>query len=114
MKKYMKAATFATNQNRLVNVHIIAGIGNPDIYLSCMGSIGGFHPPKNMMTARTETDTIATYSASMKKANLMPLYSVWKPAASVPSSSGRSKGILFISATEAMRKIKNQTGPTGR
>src|SRR3972149_9358198 len=96
----MKAPAFATNQN-------IGGMGTG----TCKGA---FQPPKNMTTDSTDIVTIATYSASMKKANFMPLYSVWKPAASVPSSSVRSNGILFISASPAMRNIANQTGPTGR
>src|SRR3972149_3654242 len=98
MKKYMKTATFATNQN-------IPGIGTGS-------STGAFQPPRKSTTQSTDTITMATYSASMKKANLMPLYSVWKPEERVPSSSGRSKGMRFISAIAAMRKTKNHTGPT--
>ena len=40
----------------------------------------------------------------------MPEYSVWNPATSSLSASGRSKGVLFVSATPAMKKTRKAIG----
>jgi len=48
-----------------------------------------------------------TYSARKKKANLIPEYSVWKPAVNSDSASARSKGPLLDSAVLATMKIMN-------
>jgi hypothetical protein len=39
------------------------------------------------------------YSARKKNANFIPEYSVWNPATSSFSASGRSNGARFVSAT---------------
>src|SRR3972149_11287048 len=68
-------------------------------------------PPKKSVTATVETTMMLAYSARKKNANFMPLYSVWKPATSSVSASGRSKGTRFVSASAAM---KNTTKASGR
>ncbi len=55
------------------------------------------------MTAIDElTASIAAYSARKKSDQRNPLYSVWKPATSSDSASGRSNGARLVSATIAM------------
>ena len=49
------------------------------------------------------------YSAKKKKANLIPEYSVWKPAVSSDSASAKSKGPRFVSAVPAIKKTINAT-----
>ena len=44
------------------------------------------------------------YSAMKKDANFMLLYSVWNPATSSFSASGKSNGMRLVSANAAMRK----------
>ena len=50
------------------------------------------------------------YSAIANAANFMPPYSVWYPATSSLSASGRSNGGRLVSAVPAIRKIRNPTG----
>jgi len=40
----------------------------------------------------------------------MPEYSVWNPAVSSDSASGRSKGARLVSATAHTRKMKKASG----
>src|SRR5207249_10724157 len=47
------------------------------------------------------------YSAMKNIANLKLAYSVWKPATSSDSASGKSNGTRFVSATAATKKQKN-------
>ncbi len=47
------------------------------------------------------------YSAMKKSANLMPPYSVWNPATSSFSVSGRSKGLRLVSAKMQIKKNGN-------
>ena len=44
-----------------------------------------------------------TYSARKNIAKLIELYSVWYPATSSCSASGKSNGARFVSATPAVR-----------
>ncbi len=46
------------------------------------------------------------YSAWKKRAKRMAPYSVWNPATSSDSASGRSNGSRLVSAKEAMRKTR--------
>ena len=64
---------------------------------------GACQPPKNMAVASDETVIMLTYSASMNIANFSDEYSVWKPATSSPSASGRSNGARLVSPTIEMR-----------
>ena len=43
------------------------------------------------------------YSARKKNANRIPEYSVWKPATSSCSASGRSNGARLVSARPPMK-----------
>src|SRR5713101_6709341 len=68
---------------------------------------GDSYPPKNSIEHRQETVIMLVYSAIKNIANLKLAYSVWKPATSSDSASGRSKGTRFVSATAATKKQKN-------
>ena len=50
------------------------------------------------------------YSPTKKRPKRIPEYSVWKPATSSFSASGRSKGVRFDSASTLIRKIRNPGG----
>src|ERR1700722_18934951 len=58
----------------------------------------GCQPPRNKSVATQQTATMWAYSAIKNDANFMLLYSVWKPATSSFSASGKSKGTRFVSA----------------
>src|SRR2546422_6185659 len=64
---------------------------------------GRSQPPKNRMVAIDDTTIMFVYSARKKNANFMPLYSVWKPATSSASASGKSNGTRLVSATAEMK-----------
>ncbi|COW94893.1 Uncharacterised protein [Mycobacterium tuberculosis] len=64
---------------------------------------GACQPPKNRVAASAETVVILTYSASMNIANFNDEYSVWNPATSSPSASGKSNGARLVSPTIEMR-----------
>ncbi len=61
------------------------------------------HPPRNRFETRTATVIMLMYSAICMSANFMDEYSVWKPATSSVSPSGRSKGVRLTSAVPAIR-----------
>src|ERR1700730_16244758 len=65
---------------------------------------GESQPPKKRIEHRHETVIMLVYSAMKNMANLKLAYSVWKPATSSDSASGRSKGTRFVSATAATKK----------
>src|SRR6266478_5828091 len=75
---------------------------------------GRNHPPSHSVTAIEETAIIAEYSARKNKDQRNPLYSVWNPAVSSDSASGKSKGARLVSATMAMAKMKNPIRPRGK
>src|ERR1700682_5439804 len=75
---------------------------------------GRIHPPIHKVTAMDETAIMAEYSARKKSDQRNPLDSVWKPAVSSDSASGRSKGARLVSATIATAKIKNAISPNGK
>src|ERR1700676_3628482 len=60
-----------------------------------------------MIVHRHETVIMLVYSAMKNIANLKLEYSVWKPATSSDSASGRSNGTRFVSAIAATKKQKN-------
>src|SRR5438552_4640668 len=72
-------------------------IGGP-----CKLEKGRIHPPSHSVTAMDETAIMAAYSARKNSDHRKPLYSVWKPATSSDSASGKSKGARLVSATMAM------------
>ena len=63
---------------------------------------GRSQPPKNSVTQSPLITTIAAYSARKNSDQRKPEYSVWNPATSSDSASGRSKGARFVSAVPAM------------
>jgi len=69
----------------------------------------GCHPPRNRMVASAHPVIMLAYSAMKKAANFMLLYSVWKPATSSFSASGRSKGTRLVSAKAQIKKIAKLT-----
>src|SRR5687768_4606435 len=71
-------------------------------------SPGTYQPPRNSTVHITETVNMFTYSAMKNSANLRAEYSVWNPATSSVSASGRSNGTRFVSANAA---IRNTTKP---
>src|ERR1700687_475539 len=75
---------------------------------------GRNHPPSHKVTAIDDTAIMAAYSPSMKSDQRKPLYSVWKPAVSSDSASGRSNGARLVSATMAMAKMPNAMNPNGK
>src|SRR5215831_13712506 len=75
---------------------------------------GRIHPPTHSVTAIDDTAIIAEYSARKNSDQRKPLYSVWKPAVSSDSASGRSKGARLVSATMATAKMKNAISPSGK
>src|SRR6202040_3735769 len=75
---------------------------------------GRSHPPSHNVTAMDETAIIAEYSARKNKDQRKPLYSVWNPAVSSDSASGKSKGARLVSATMAMAKIVKAMMPSGK
>src|SRR5580658_4749224 len=62
----------------------------------------GCHPPRNSSVATQETVTMLAYSAMKNAANFMLEYSVWNPATSSFSASGKSNGTRLVSANAAM------------
>ena len=56
---------------------------------------------------------MAAYSAKKKNDQRRPEYSVWKPATSSDSDSGRSKGARLLAARLAMKKTKNAAKANG-
>jgi hypothetical protein len=66
------------------------------------------HPPRNMITVKTDIKIIDPYSAKKNRAKPILAYSTLKPETSSLSASGRSKGALFVSANIDTRNIKNK------
>src|SRR5579871_311062 len=66
----------------------------------------GCQPPRNRTVAIAETVTMLAYSAMKNDANFMDAYSVWNPATSSFSASGRSKGTRLVSANDAITNRK--------
>src|ERR687885_408068 len=73
------------------------------------GAYGPCQPEKKSVTISAESVIMLMYSAVWKRPQRMPLYSVWYPATSSLSASGRSNGARFVSAIPAMKK---QSSPT--
>ena len=72
----------------------------------------GSQPPKNKMTIRIDINKILLYSPKKNKANKVDEYSTLKPATSSASASGKSKGVLFVSARIVIKNamIKGRNG----
>src|SRR5437868_10446336 len=65
----------------------------------------GCQPPRNSNVATHVIVIMFAYSDMKKEANFMLLYSVWNPATSSFSASGRSKGTRLVSANAAIMKM---------
>src|ERR1700744_6294433 len=65
----------------------------------------GCHPPRKSSVAMEQTVTMLAYSAMKNAANVMLLYSTWKPATNSFSASGRSNGMRLVSANAAIIKM---------
>ena len=74
---------------------------------------GDSQPPRNTKEATSETINILAYSLIKNIDHLNPENSVIHPATSSDSASGISKGVLFVSATTDIKKIKNATNVNG-
>ena len=66
-------------------------------------------PPKNSVAVRPLTVAMLAYSAMKNIENFMPLYSVWYPATSSDSASGKSNGNRLVSAKAATRNVNQAT-----
>lgn len=65
----------------------------------------GSQPPKNKVTKKEAINIILEYSAKKKKANPIAEYSTLYPATNSASASGKSKGILLVSAKIDIKNI---------
>src|SRR4051812_27769835 len=68
---------------------------------------GARHPPRNSVVASAQTVVTLMYSARKNIANLIDPYSVWNPATSSLSASGRSNGARLVSPTIETRYMTN-------
>src|SRR5262245_9995388 len=78
--------------------------------LSESGRNGPFQPPRNSVTAMEQITIMFMYSPRKNSPHFMLEYSVWNPATSSASASGRSKGARLVSASAVIMKITNATG----
>src|SRR5271167_2462905 len=92
-----------TNENARFQAEPLNQLGN-----------GRIHPPSQSVTAIDETASIAAYSARKNSDHRNPLYSVWKPATSSDSASGRSNGARLVSATMAIANTPKAMSPSGK
>ena len=114
-KRFGNAAFWGLMALSLLGGDMIGDFGNGLLVLGLaglagFGFIGRSHPPKNSVTAIADTAIILAYSARKYRENRNPLYSVWKPATSSDSASGRSKGARLVSA---IPQTKNRMNPSG-
>src|SRR5690348_15697647 len=68
---------------------------------------GARQPPRNNVVASDDTVVTLMYSARKNIANLIDEYSVWKPATSSLSASGRSNGARLVSPTIEIMYMTN-------
>ena len=64
------------------------------------------HEPKNKITKRVDIINILLYSANENIAKSIEEYSTLNPETSSASASGKSKGVLLVSANNKIKKIK--------
>ena len=87
----------------------IAETSRPPFDLPEADTHGKWKPPKNSVTQRPESTIMLMYSAAWKRPQRMPEYSVWYPATSSVSASGRSNGGRDVSAMPPNRKMTSPT-----
>src|SRR5262245_48822559 len=102
MKKNMNAPSFTRNHTS--PIHGGPGLAQP--FVPNM-SPGPCQPPRNSVIAIALITSMFMYSPRKNSAHFMDEYSVWKPATSSPSASGRSNGARFVSANAVITKITN-------
>ena len=95
MNTYRSRKSFKTNQIGPIQ----AGPSQP----------GPCQPPKKSVTQRPESVIRLMYSLIEKSPKRMPPYSVWYPATSSCSASGRSNGARAVSAVPAKRNTRSPT-----
>src|SRR5262245_45333080 len=83
--------------------HRTGGITSRNASAATFGN-GRSQPPRKSVTAIAATVNMLAYSAKKNRENLNPLYSVWNPATSSDSASGKSNGARFVSATPQIQK----------
>src|SRR5437588_9419744 len=76
---------------------------HPGIQFQTTHEKGAYHPPSQSADASPDTASILAYSPMKNIANFIDEYSVWNPAISSDSASGKSNGARFVSATIATR-----------
>jgi hypothetical protein len=57
------------------------------------------HPPRNIIVNIIDINIICTYSPKKNNANVIDEYSTLNPDTNSDSPSGRSNGLLFVSAS---------------
>src|SRR5436189_4568045 len=75
------------------------------------GRNGPCQPPRNSTIATELIANTAAYSPRKNSAHFMLEYSVWKPATSSDSASGRSNGARLVSASAVIMKMQNAMKP---
>jgi hypothetical protein len=63
------------------------------------------YPPNNIIVINIQIKIILAYSPKKKKTNIPAACSVINPLTSSDSASAKSKGALFVSAIEAIKKM---------
>src|SRR5580704_9361225 len=96
-RKHPAASTKNVSAGR--NENAMSHVGPPSQLAN-----GRIHPPSQRVTAIDDTASMAEYSARKNNDQRKPLYSVWNPATSSDSASGRSNGARLVSATMAIAK----------
>lgn len=66
------------------------------------------YPPKNNILVNIQISTILAYSAKKKNTNITAACSVINPLTSSDSASAKSKGALFVSAIDPIKKIRKR------
>src|SRR5690606_36058865 len=98
---------FTIANMKKTNVTLSRNQIGPGTQLISQWSIGGSHPPRNMIVVSAHMVTIATYSPSMNSRYGVDEYSTMKPATSSDSASGRSNGGRLVSASAEMKNTMN-------
>src|SRR4030067_3184462 len=74
------------------------------------GGPGPFQPPRNRVTAMAQIAITFMNSPRKNIPNFMLEYSVWNPATSSASASGRSNGARLVSANAVSMKMMKASG----
>ena len=99
----LPAETRGRVDERFVSAFAIANHTTPNSPPEGSPGMPGCQPPRNRFVVSTATVIMFTYSAIWRSANFIEEYSVWKPATSSVSASGRSKGVRLTSAAAATK-----------